>query len=64
VAVEPNVEVHACTDDNNIGDRLLKQNIAAGESYQEKAAPVVEKRIAQAGIRLAMILNEASKAAQ
>lgn len=61
LAVEPSVDVHACTDDNNIGDRLLKQNIIADEGYQEKAGPVVEKRIAQAGIRLAMILNEAAK---
>jgi len=61
IAVEPNVPVHACTDDNNIGDRLLHQNIVAGETYQEKAAPVVEKRIVQAGVRLALILNEAAK---
>jgi hypothetical protein len=61
IAIEPNVPVHACTDDNNIGDRLLQQKILAGEAYQEKAARVVEKRIAEAGVRLAMILNEAAK---
>jgi hypothetical protein len=64
IAVEPNVPVHSCTDDNNIGDRLFRQNFSAGEAYQEKAAPVVEKRVAQAGIRLALILNEAVKPAQ
>jgi len=64
VAVEANVEVHACTDDNNIGERLLKQNILADESYEVKAEPVVEKRIAEAGIRLAMMLNDALKATQ
>jgi hypothetical protein len=63
VAIEPNVPVHSCADDNNIGQRLLQQHIAAGESYQEKAGPVVERRIAQAGVRLAMILNEAAKSA-
>jgi len=63
-ALEPNVAVHSCSDDNNIGDRLLHQNIVAGEAYQEKAGPVVEKRIAEAGVRLAMILNDAAKAAQ
>ncbi len=62
IAIEPNVPVHSCSDDNNIGERLLHQNITAGEAYQEKAAPVVEKRLAQAGVRLAMILNEAGKA--
>lgn len=62
IAIEPNTPVHSCTDDNNIGDRLFRQKISADESYQLKAAPVVEKRIAQAGVRLAMILNEAAKA--
>jgi hypothetical protein len=62
IAIEPNVAVHSCSDDNNIGERLLRQNIVAGEAYQEKAGPVVEKRIAEGGVRLAMILNEAAKA--
>jgi hypothetical protein len=61
VAIEPNVAVHSCSDDNNIGERLLKQNIVAGEAYQEKAAPAAEKRIAEGGVRLAMILNDAFK---
>ena len=62
VAIEPNVAVHSCSDDNNIGERLLRQNIVAGEAYQGKAAPVAEKRIAEGGVRLAMILNEVAKA--
>jgi len=61
IAVEPNVPVHSCSDDDNVGERLLHQNITAGEVYQEKAAPVAEKRIAEAGVRLAMILNDAAK---
>ena len=63
IGVEPNVPVHSCTDDNNIGGRLLQQHVAVGEAYQEQAAPVVERRLAQAGVRLAMILNEAAKTA-
>ena len=63
IGIEPNVAVHSCTDDNNIGQRLLHQNIAAGEAYQEKAATVAEKRIVEGGVRLAMILNDAVKAA-
>jgi S1/P1 Nuclease len=62
IAIEPNVAVHSCADDNNIGERLLHQNIVAGEVYQEKAAAVAEKRIAEGGVRLAMILNDAAKA--
>jgi S1/P1 Nuclease len=63
IAIEPNVIVKSCADDNNIGERLLQQHITAGESYQEQAARVVERRLAQAGLRLAMILNEVAKAA-
>lgn len=61
IAIEPLVEVRSCADDNNVGDRLLNQHISAGAAYQEKAGPLVEQRIAQAGVRLAMILNEAAK---
>lgn len=61
IAIEPNVPVHSCSDDNNIGERLLRQHIVAGEEYQKTAAPVVEKKIAEAGIRLALVLNEAAK---
>ena len=59
VPVETPAPVHACTDANNIGERMLHLNLFAGENYQEAAAPIVEERIAQAGVRLAMILNEA-----
>jgi hypothetical protein len=61
VAIEPNVPVHSCTDDNNIGERLLHQHITAGDGYQQQAAPVVERRVAQAGTRLALILNDAGR---
>jgi hypothetical protein len=64
VAIEPDVPVHSCTDDNNIGERLLHQHIMVGEPYQEQGAPVVERRVEQAGVRLAMILNEATKTAR
>jgi nuclease S1 len=57
VPVEVPAAVHACTDANAIGERMMRLNLVADEKYQEAAAPVVEKRIAQAGVRLAMILN-------
>lgn len=60
IGLEPPVAVHTCADDNNIGERLMKAHITAGAEYQEKAAPVAERSIAQAGMRLAMILNEAA----
>ncbi len=62
IPIEPNVAVHGCADDSNIGERMLRLNIVAGDAYQEKAASVAEKHIAEGGVRLAMILNDAAKA--
>jgi len=62
--IEPPVAVHSCADDNNVGERMFNQHFFIGAIYQDAAAPVVEKRIAQAGVRLAMILNEALSPAQ
>jgi len=62
--IEPPVAVHSCTDDNNVGERMFDQHFFIGTIYQEAAAPLVEKRIAQAGVRLAKILNEALTPAQ
>lgn len=62
IAKEPDVPVNSCADDNNIGQRMLHKHIVLGTNYQQQAASVVEERLAQAGIRLAMILNDAAKA--
>jgi len=62
VPVETPVAVHSCTDANHVGERLMRLNLVVGQNYQEAAAPVVQQRIAQAGVRLAMILNEAANA--
>ncbi len=62
--IEAPVSAHSCTDDNNVGERLQQMHFVVGDKYQNAASAVVEKRIAQAGIRLAMILNEAAKSAQ
>lgn len=64
IALEPEMAVHSCADDNNIGERLLHTHIVLGTTYQDEAAPVVEERITQAGVRLALILNDVAKAAQ
>ncbi|GAC1684126.1 MAG: hypothetical protein PVS2B2_23200 [Candidatus Acidiferrum sp.] len=61
ITAEPDVPVKTCADDNNIGQRMLHKHIVVGANYQDVAAQVVEERLAQAGIRLAMILNEAAK---
>lgn len=62
IAFEPDVTVSTCTDDNNIGNRMLHLHETISQSYQDAAVPVIEERLAQAGIRLAMILNAAAKA--
>ena len=62
IPFEPAVPVNTCADDNNIGQRMLNKHLVIGSAYRDRAAPVVEQRLAQAGIRLAMILNEAAKA--
>jgi len=61
IAAEPDVPINSCADDNNIGDRMLHKHIVIAAVYRDQAAPVVEERLAQAGIRLAMILNDAAK---
>jgi hypothetical protein len=60
VPVETPAPVHSCTDANNIGQRMFNQHLVAGQTYQQAAGPLVEKRLAQAGLRLALILNEAA----
>lgn len=62
VPVETPAAVHSCTDANNIGERMLRLNLFAGEAYQQAAASIVEQRLAQAGLRLALILNSAAPA--
>jgi hypothetical protein len=64
IPVEAPAPVHSCNDANHIGERMLQLHLVANEKYQEAAAPVARQRIAQAGVRLAMILNEAAAAAQ
>jgi len=61
ITVEPNVAVATCADDDHIGERMLRKHLVVGQTYQEEAAALINERIAQAGIRLAMILNDAAR---
>jgi hypothetical protein len=61
IPVEPDMPVNSCADDNNIGQRMLHKHLFVGAAYRDQAGSVVEERLAQAGIRLAMILNDAAK---
>jgi hypothetical protein len=63
IPVERPTPVDACSDADNIGNRMMELHVSAGAAYQSAAAPVVEERLEQAGVRLAMMLNEAAKSA-
>jgi hypothetical protein len=50
-----------CADDH-VGNRMFAKHVVADEAYQRNSGKAVEDAIAQAGVRLAMILNDAAKA--
>ena len=50
--------VMSCADDNHVSARMLQLNERIEEPYQNMAAPIVRQRIAQAGARLALLLNQ------
>ena len=54
---------HSSTDADNIGNRMMDLRVATSRAYQAAAAHVVEERLEQAGVRLALLLNEAAKSA-
>jgi hypothetical protein len=58
IPVEAPLPVHSCADDNHVSERLLKLNERIEQPYQDIALPVVRERLAQAGARLAMVLNQ------
>jgi hypothetical protein len=61
IEVEPDVKPETCAENNHIGKRMYEKHLAANEGYQSAAAKWVELSLAEAGVRLAMILNEAAK---
>jgi S1/P1 Nuclease len=63
IGIEPSMKLKSCADDNHIGKRMFDKHLAVGETYQSNAAKAAETALAEAGVRLAMILNEAAKAA-
>jgi S1/P1 Nuclease len=50
--------VKSCADDNHVSERMLELNERLTEAYQNMAAPIVRQRLAQAGARLALLLND------
>ena len=58
IAPEPPQAVKSCADDNHISARMLKRNEHIDDGYQNGAVPIVRERLAQAGARLALLLNK------
>ena len=61
IPIEPDVKPKGCSDNNHIGKRMLEKHLVVDEPYQLRAAKAAEKGLAEAGMRLAMILNDAAK---
>ena len=61
IAVEPDVKPKGCSDNQHIGKRMFEKHLTADETYQARAAKAAEKSLVEAGVRLAMILNDAAK---
>ena len=63
IGIEPGMKLKSCADNNHMGKRMFDKHLAVGETYQSNAAKAAETALAEAGVRLAMILNDAAKAA-
>ena len=58
IAAETPQPVATCADDNHISARMLKLDERLTDPYQNMAFPIVRERLAQAGARLALLLNQ------
>ncbi len=63
IGIEPDLKLKNCAENNHMGKRMFEKHLAVGETYQSKAAKAVQDGLWEAGVRLAMILNGAAKAA-
>jgi hypothetical protein len=61
IGIEPDLKLKSCAENNHMGKRMFEKHLVAGEAYQGSAAKVAETGLAEAGVRLAMILNDAAK---
>jgi hypothetical protein len=62
IGIEPDIKTKGCADNNHMGKRMFEKHLVVGETYQSSAAKAAETALAEAGVRLAMILNDAAKA--
>ena len=62
IATEPDGKLKSCADNNHMGKRMFEKHLAISETYQTSAAKAADAALAEAGVRLAMIFNDAAKA--
>lgn len=62
IGIEPDLKLTSCAENNHMGKRMFEKHVAVGEAYQRNAAKAIEESLWEAGLRLAIILNEAAKA--
>ncbi|HET8921461.1 MAG TPA: S1/P1 nuclease [Candidatus Acidoferrum sp.] len=62
IGIEPDVKLKSCADNNHMGKRMFEKHLTVSEAYQTSAVKAVQTGLAEAGVRLAMILNDAAKA--
>ena len=58
VSVETPREIKSCADDDHVSARMLRLDERLEDPYQNMAVSVVRERLAQAGARLALLLNQ------
>ena len=58
IPVESPLPVKSCVDDDHVGLRRLKLDEHLAQPYQNASAPLIKRRLAMAGARLAMLLNQ------
>lgn len=58
IAAETPQAVASCADDHDVSARMLQLNERLAEPYQVASEPTVRERLAQAGARLASLLNQ------
>lgn len=63
IGIEPDLKLKSCAENNHMGKRMVEKHLVVGETYQNNAAKAVEDGLWEAGVRLAMILNDGAKAA-
>jgi S1/P1 Nuclease len=61
IGIEPDLKLKSCAENNHMGKRMFEKHLAVGDAYQTNAAKAAETALAEAGVRLAMTLNDAAK---